>query len=76
MSKNTAATTTEQPATETGIEQVIQQVEKIKDTLKDVIGEFNDLLASLKQAEKENKASEKEIESVRATLRTIQNVKI
>ena len=72
----TASTTTETPASESAIKSVIQQVEKIKDTLKDIVGEFSDLLASLKQAEKEKKTTDKEIESIRATLRTIQSVKI
>ena len=74
-------TASTQPATETSApasaaKTVIEQVETIKDTLKGVVSDFNDLLASLKTAEKEKKATEKEIESVRATLRTIQSVKI
>ncbi len=79
MTKTTptaTSTATDTPASDSAIKSVIQQVEKIKDTLKDIVGEFSDLLASLKQAEKEKKGTEKEIESIRATLRTIQSVKI
>lgn len=74
MSK--ATTTTEIQAPESAIKSVVQQIEKIKDTLRDVISDFNEVIASLKTAEKEKKASDKEIESIRSTLRTIQNVKI
>jgi len=37
---------------------------------------LSDVVASLKAAEKENKASHKEIESVRQTLRSLQSVAI
>ena len=77
MSKtSTAATTPETPAAESAVKKVIEQVEKIKDTLKAVLGDFNDVLASLRVAEKEKKATEKEIESIRATLRSLQKVQI
>ena len=77
MTKTTAATTANETlASESAIKQVIQQVEKIKDALKDVISEFSDVLASLKIAEKEKRMTEKEIEAIRATLKTIQSVKI
>ena len=74
MTKTT--TTAENPAPESTVKAVIEQIEQIKETLKGVITEFSDVLTTLKQAEKEKKATEKEIESIRATLRTIQNVKI
>ena len=78
MTKTTATvpTANETLAHESAIKQVIQQVEKIKDALKDVIGEFSDVLASLKIAEKEKRTTEKEIEAIRTTLKTIQSVKI
>jgi DNA polymerase III sliding clamp (beta) subunit (PCNA family) len=72
----TPSQTTTEPANDSAIKSVILQVEKIKESLKEVIGEFNDVLASLKVAEKEKRATEKEIDSIRATLKTIQNVKI
>jgi DNA polymerase III sliding clamp (beta) subunit (PCNA family) len=77
MSKTTAnTTTTETPASETAVKKVIEQIEKIKDTLKGVLSDFNDVLVNLKTAEKEKKATEKEIESIRATLRSLQKVQI
>lgn len=72
----TPSQTATEPANDSAIKSVILQVEKIKEALKEVIGEFNDVLARLKVAEKEKKATEKEIESIRTTLKTIQNVKI
>ncbi len=72
----TAHTATETAASESAIKKVVDQIEKIKDTLKEVVGQFGEVLTILKAAEKEKKATEKEIESIRATLRTIQNVRI
>lgn len=75
MTKASAATN-ETVASESAIKAVMQQIEKIKDTLKGVVNEFNDVLASLKTVEKEKKATEKEIESIRSTLRSLQRVQI
>ncbi len=72
-------TTTETTTTETAdspIRQAMEHIEKIKDTLKAVIHEFNDVLGLLKSAEKDKKTSDKEIESVREKLREIQSVRI
>ena len=54
----------------------MQQIDKIKDGLKAVLHDINELLSSLKTAEREQKASDKEIESVREKLREIQSVTI
>jgi hypothetical protein len=79
----TAATTippietkTESNAGESNVKAVVQQVERIKDTLKGVINEFGDVLANLKLVEKEKKANDREIQSVRESLQEIQRIKI
>ena len=55
---------------------LIDQVEKIKETLKTVIRDLNTLVDSVKLAEKENRASEKEVEAARATLKKLQQVSL
>lgn len=54
----------------------ITQVETVKIGLRDVIIELNATLDLLRAAEREKKASAKEVESVRATLRSLQKVAI
>ena len=69
--------TTQAPVTETSpVKAVIQHIESIKETLKGVFKEFHEVLDGLKQIEKDKKASDKEIESVREKLREIQSVRI
>ena len=54
----------------------LEQIEQIKTNLRDVIGDLNDAATMLKTAEREQRASVKEIQAVRAKLREIQSVKI
>ena len=54
----------------------VTQIETIKTALRDVILDLNTTLDLLRAAEKEKKASFKEVESVRATLRSLQKVAI
>ena len=80
------ATTTTMPAPERGnikptngeahsaISVVVDHVEAIKTRLKDVIGDLSKTIDLLKAAEKEKKATLKEVETVRATLRSLQKV--
>ena len=77
----TARIQTPVPANETpqngsALKTVIEQVEKIRESLKTMLQGFTDVTAALKQAEKEKKAQEKEIETVRASVRRIQSVTI
>ncbi len=77
MPRNT--TTETDGTTETAdspMKKAMQQIDKIKDVLKEVIRELNDALGLLKTAEREQKASEKDIEAVREKLREIQSVTI
>ena len=54
----------------------LEQIDRIKTNLRDIISDLTDAVALLKTAEKEQKASVKEIEIVRAKLREIQSVEI
>lgn len=55
---------------------LIAQVEQIKDTLKNVVRDLNGLVDAVKQAEKDQRASEREVEAARATLKKLQQVSI
>ena len=54
----------------------LEQIDQIKTSLRDIIGDLGDAMTTLKVAEKEQRASAKEIETVRAKLREIQSVEI
>jgi DNA polymerase III sliding clamp (beta) subunit (PCNA family) len=56
--------------------QVKDQLEKVRDRLKEVVSDLNDGIKLLSQAQKEKKATEREIESIRETLRGLQQVRI
>lgn len=58
------------------VKDLIDRIENIKTSLRDVLNDLNDTVPLLKQALKEQKATEKEIESVRSALRSIQRVEI
>ncbi len=58
------------------LREAVERIEQIKETLKSVVNDFNAVLAIIKVAEKEKKATEKEVEAVRATLRSLQKVEI
>jgi DNA polymerase III sliding clamp (beta) subunit (PCNA family) len=62
------------PAEPSPIPSLIDQVEQIKETLKNVIRDLTTLVDSVKLAEKEKRASEKEVEAARATLKKLQQV--
>ena len=78
MPKETQTSPTEpQPTTETSpVKAGIEHVEHIKETLKSVLKEFAEVMDGLKVIEKEKRATDKEIESVREKLREIQSVRI
>ena len=69
----TPATPTVEPSTVKG---VMLHIENIKESLKGVLREFATVLDDLKQLEKEKRASDREMESVREKLREIQAVRI
>ena len=69
---NTKVTTPEN----TNVKSLVEQVDQIKDTLKGVIRDLNQVADTVKTAEKEKRTAEKEIEIIRAKLRQIQSVAI
>ena len=58
------------------VKSLVEHVEQIKDNLKEVIRDLNNVIDTVKLAEKERKSSEKEIETIRTKLRQIQSVAI
>ncbi len=66
------AETTEKPA----LEIALAHLEVVRGDFRNAIAGLNKLGDLLKQAHRENKASDKEISSVRATLRSLQSVRI
>ena len=72
----TPAAPESQQAQGSALKTVIEQVDKIRESLKIMLLGFGDVTNALKLAEKEKKAQEKEIETVRASVRRIQSVSI
>ncbi|MEQ1858452.1 MAG: DNA polymerase III subunit beta [Chthoniobacteraceae bacterium] len=62
----------EKPALEIAVE----QVEAVKASIKSAVGGLNDLLDTLKQVQREQKTTDKEVQSVRSTLEKLQSVKL
>jgi hypothetical protein len=54
----------------------VQQVEAVKDALREAIRGLNDLEDTLKMAQKERKATDREIDSVRSTIKSLQKVQL
>jgi DNA polymerase III sliding clamp (beta) subunit (PCNA family) len=69
---NGASSTTEK----TALENALTQVENVKAAYREAIGSLNQLADSIKKAQREQKSGDKEIQSVRQTLRSLQSVKI
>ena len=65
-----------QPEETTALKQAIQLVDGIKDKLRDVQSDMNDVLKALNQAHREKRASEKEVEEVRDALQSLQRIRI
>jgi len=76
MPRTSAKTEPTQPTETSPTTSVIDKVEKVKETLKTVIHDLNTLLDSVKLAAKEKRASEKEVEAARATLKKLQQVSL
>ena len=70
---NTKATTSlEKPALETAL----AQIEIVRGDFRSAIAGLNKLADALKLVQREQKAGEKEVQSVRQTLRSLQSVRI
>lgn len=65
-----------QETKQSSFEQLQGQIEGIKDTLKGVVTQLNDVLKTVTQAHKEKRATEKEIDSIRDSLKEIQSISI
>jgi DNA polymerase III sliding clamp (beta) subunit (PCNA family) len=70
----TAKTETTKPAEPTT--SLIDRVEGIKGSLKNVVRDLNNLVDAVKVQEKDQRATEKEVEAARATLKKLQQVTI
>lgn len=58
------------------VECALAQIDVVRGDFRDALAGLNKLADHLKQVQRENKASEREIQSVRATLRSLQSVRI
>ena len=63
-------------ATKPALETALEQVETIKTSIKSAVGGLNELLDTLKQVTREQKTTDKEVQSVRSTLEKLQSVKL
>ena len=70
--KGADTTATEKPALETAL----AQIEILRGDFRNSLTGLNKLADALKQAQRDSKASDKEISSVRQTLRSLQSVRI
>ena len=61
---------------ESALKTLGDKLETLKGTLREAQGALGEALALVRAAEKENKHKEKEIESVRTTVRSLQRVQI
>jgi DNA polymerase III sliding clamp (beta) subunit (PCNA family) len=66
----------EHEASPSAIRAALDQVETIRTALRDLLVQINDTANLLKAAEKEKRAGEREVESVRSTLRSLQRVQL
>ena len=63
-------------AEKTSLETALEQVETVKGSYREAIRGLSDLTDTLKAIQKERKSTEKEVQSVRSTLRQLQSVKL
>ncbi|HUR46450.1 MAG TPA: hypothetical protein VMZ27_11290 [Candidatus Saccharimonadales bacterium] len=73
---NGTGETEQQGENTSALKQAVQKVEQIKDSLKGVLTDLNDVLKALNQAQRDKRASEKEVEEVREALQSLQRIRI
>ena len=73
---SSAATPTTNVVERPALETALAQVEVVRGEFRNAIAGLNRLRDLLKQSHREQKAGEKEVQSVRQTLRTLQSVRI
>ena len=69
-------TTTDKQDSKTALESALVQVEAIKTSFREAINGLTKLGDSIRNAMREQKASEKEVHNVRQTLRSLQSVRL
>ena len=62
--------------TKPAIEVAIEKIETIKGSYRETIRGLNDLADTLKQVQREQKGTDKEVQSIRVTLEKLQSVRI
>jgi exonuclease VII small subunit len=60
----------------TSLETAVEQIEAVRSAIKASAGSLQEVISSLKQAQREQRGAEKEIKSVRATLQSLQRVRL
>ena len=60
----------------TSLETALEQVETVKGSYREAIRGLSELTDTLKAIQKERKSTEKEVQTVRSTLRQLQSVKL
>ena len=70
---NNLKESTDMPCT---IKSAMQQIEQVRITLRDALADLNDTLKTLAQVQREQRNSEKEVEAIRDSLRSLQKVRI
>ena len=70
------STTPTAPAEKSALETALAQIEIVRTDFRNAIADLNKLGDQLKAAAREQKTAEKEVQSVRQTLRSLQSVRI
>ena len=73
MAKSTAKPEAPKPAPSTSL---LDQIEQVKESAKNLVRDLTSLTDAVKQAEKDKRANEKEVEAARAVLKKLQQVQI
>ena len=77
MPRTTNGTNGHEPTEEkSALETAVEQIESVKTSIKTAVSGLNDLLDTLKQVQRDQKATDKEVQSVRTTLEKLQSVKL
>lgn len=58
------------------IEEALELIDSLKESIQDGLAGLKDLSSKLKLIQREQKSTEREFQSIRSTLRSLQNVKI
>lgn len=76
MSKETPSNPEASTETVSALKQAIAKVEGLKDNLKAMLTDLNDVLKVLHVAQKEHRATEKEVEEIRAALEAVKKLRL